>query len=302
MKKTVLLFLFLLMLGGLSAQQLVVKSISKQVFSESGGYFYPQFSPDGSFLLLTSVNYSGLKQVTLHNQQVRELNNDLGAGYNVRLSADGNTVMYSKVELVNRLRYNSLYTLSIASGEKKQLTTPARESVSSAFAADKPVYVKSKTLQRQGVSATELKPLITIEDRKMVVYSSTGRKVLDPVGNDASYIWPSFSPDGKKLLFTVAGRGTYVATADGKNPVALGKLNAPAWLNGNWVIGMNDLDDGGRVVESTLWAVSANGKLRQQLTTPANGIAMYPVATADGSKIAFNSERGEIYLMEVLIP
>ncbi len=302
MKKTVALFLFLLMLGGISAQQLVVKSISKQVFSEPGGYFYPQFSPDGSFLLLTSVNYSGLKQVTLHNQQVRELSNEQGAGYNARLSSDGSTVMYSKVELVNRLRYNSLYTLSIATGEKKQLTAPARESVSAAFAADKPVYVKSKSLQRQGVSATELKPLITIEDRKMVVYSAAGRNVLDPVGNDASYIWPSFSPNGKQLVFTVAGRGTYVAAADGKNPVSLGKLNAPAWLGSGWVIGMNDLDDGGRVVESTLWVVSANGKVRQQLTTPANGIAMYPVATADGSKIAFNSERGEIYLMEVLIP
>jgi Tol biopolymer transport system component len=242
------------------------------------------------------------KQVTLQNQQVRELSPDPGAGYNAQLSSDGSTILYTKIELVNRLRHNSLYTLSLTTGEKKQLTAPAREKVSPAFAADKPVFVKSKSLQRQGVASAEIKPLITIEDRKMVVYSASGRKVLDPLGNDASYIWPSFSPDGKKLLFTVAGRGTYVASADGKNPVSLGKLNAPVWLNAGWVIGMNDLDDGGRVVESMLWAVSVNGKVRQQLTTTDNGIAMYPAASADGRSIAFNSERGEIYLMEVQIP
>ena len=62
MRKTVLLLLFSGAITALSAQQLLVKSISKQTFSESGGYFYPKFSPDGSFLLLTSANYAGLKQ------------------------------------------------------------------------------------------------------------------------------------------------------------------------------------------------------------------------------------------------
>lgn len=299
MRKTVLLLLFSGVITALSAQQLLVKSISKQTFSESGGYFYPKFSPDGSFLLLTSANYAGLKQAFLANQQVRELSSDPGAGYNAQLSSDGSTILYTKIELVNRLRHNSLYSVSLATGDKKQLTAPARDQIAPAFAAGKPVYVKSKSLQRPGVAASELKPLVTIEDRKMVVYSSSGRKVLDPVGNDASYIWPSFSPDGSKLLFTVAGRGTYITTADGKNPVALGKLNAPVWLNAGWVIGMNDLDDGGRVVESTLWAVSVNGKIRQQLTASDQGVFMYPAASVDGRRIAFNSDRGGIYLMEI---
>jgi Tol biopolymer transport system component len=62
---------------------------------------------------------------------------------------------------------------------------------------------------------------------------------------------------------------------------------------------MNDLDDGGRVVESTLWAVSVNGKIRQQLTASDQGIFMYPAASVDGRRIAFNSDRGGIYLMEI---
>lgn len=300
MKKPLLLFFMVLFLSVLSAQQIVVQSISKQIFSESGGYFYPKFSPDGSFLLLTSVNYSGLKQVTLADEQIRELSDDPGAGYNVQLSADGNTVLYTKIEMVNRLRHNSLHSISISTGEKRELTKPGREAISPSFAVDQPVYVKSKTLQRAGVANAVLKPVLSIEDRKMVVYSASGRKVLDPAGGDASYIWPSFSPDGKKILFTVAGRGTFVCSADGRNMVSLGRLNAPVWLTQNWIVGMDDRDDGGRVVESTLWAVTINGKVRQQIPTPEGLIAMYPAASPDGKRIAFNSDRGEIYMVEIL--
>jgi Tol biopolymer transport system component len=300
MKKPILLFLLIVALSGLSAQQMVVQSISKLSFSESGGYFYPKFSPDAAYLLLTSASYSGLQQFTLADQQLRELSSDPGAGYNVQVSADGTRLLYTKIEMVDRLRYNSLQSLSLSTGEKRQLTAPGRDAIAPSFSTDKPVYVKSKALQREGVATAELKPVLTIEDRKMVVYSASGRKVLDPVGNDASYIWPSFSPDGKKILFTAAGRGSFVCTADGKNLVSLGRLNAPVWLNQNWVVGMNDRDDGGRVVESTLWAVTTNGKIRQQLPTPDGLIAMYPAVSPDGSKIAFNSDRGEIFMMQVI--
>lgn len=299
MKNPLLLLFFCAMPLMMLARELAVQPAVKQAFSESGGYFYPKFSHDGSFLLVSSANYAGIKQANLQSQEVRELSSDPGAGYSMQLSSDGTTLLYTKIELVNQLRHNSLRSLSVSSGENKQLSTPARDAIAPAFVADRPVYVKSRKLQRNGVATAEIKPILTIEDRKMVIYSGSGRKVLDPLGAGASYIWPSFSPDGKFLVFTAAGRGTYVCTVDGKNPVALGKLNAPVWLSDSWVIGMNDRDDGGRVVESTLWAVSTDGKVRRQLTTPEGVIAMYPAVSADRRTIAFNSDRGEIYLMNI---
>jgi Tol biopolymer transport system component len=300
MKNSLLLLFFYAMPLMLPAGELVVQPAVKQSFSGSGGYFYPKFSHDGSFLLVSSANYAGIKQVNLQRQEVRELSNDPGAGYAMQVSSDGTTILYTKIELINQLRHNSLRSLSVSSGEIKQLSSPARDAIAPAFVADRPVYVKSRKLQRNGVSTSELKPILTIEDRKIVIYTGAGRKVLDPLGADASYIWPSLSPDGKLLVFTAAGRGTYVSTVEGKNPVALGKLNAPVWLDENWVIGMNDRDEGGRVVESTLWAVSTDGKIRRQLITPTGVIAMYPAVSADRSTIAFNSDRGEIYLMNIL--
>jgi Tol biopolymer transport system component len=97
----------------------------------------------------------------------------------------------------------------------------------------------------------------------------------------------------------VAAYGTFVCDINGENPVSLKKLNAPTWLNNEWVIGMNDKDDGDQVITSEIIAVTINGKIRQTLTTPFAKIAMYPAASADGKQIAFNSEKGQIYIMNI---
>jgi len=293
------LLLFSFIFTAVSAQFIEVQLIEKQDVPVAGGAFYPKFSPDGSYLLLTSVNYSGLQKWEPASRKLQKLTDEPGAGYASRISEDGQEVLFTKIELVDRLRHNSLHSVSLVTGEKQKLTERGREAISPAFAGNRPVYVKSGRMQRGVVKQTELKPLLTIENRKMVLYSSAGRKVIDPLGNDASYIWPSISPDGSRILFTAAGRGTYVSTLSGKNVVALGKLNAPVWLTTGWVVGMDDRDDGGRVVESTLWAVSVDGKNKQQITATKEFIAMYPAASPDGSRIAFNTDKGEVYILNV---
>jgi len=125
--------------------------------------------------------------------------------------------------------------------------------------------------------------------------------VLTPNGEDKSYFWASVSPDGKHIVYTVAAYGTFVCNIDGTGAVSLGKLNAPVWINNLWVAGMNDLDDGDRIISSEIVAVSISGQLRQTLTTPQTKIAMYPSASADGTKIAFNSGEGRIYIMNIQI-
>lgn len=110
---------------------------------------------------------------------------------------------------------------------------------------------------------------------------------------------PVYPLDGKHIVYTVAAYGTFVCDINGENPVSLKKLNAPTWLNNEWVIGMNDKDDGDQVITSEIIAVTINGKIRQTLTTPFAKIAMYPAASADGKQIAFNSEKGQIYIMNI---
>jgi len=285
----------------LQAQQLVVLSTHKPAFSASGGHFYPKFSPDGNFMLTTRANYSGLYLYDFASDKMQQLNSEPGAGYQAQISDDGNTILYNRIELINNRRHNSLHAVTRADGSQKQLTAVSREPVTPRFAGNKPSWVQGKSMIRPQITTAEMRPVISIEDRKMVIYQGTTRKVLDPNGNDASYIWPSFSPDGKNIVYTVAGRGTFVCTVDGKRVRALGKLNAPVWLNNTRVVGMDDRDDGGRVVASELYVVTVDGKNRQLIPTPEGMIAMYPAVSPDGSRIAFNTDNGEIYILQVTI-
>lgn len=283
------------------AQKVDVQSIKVIGNAGNGGNYYPAFSPAGDYLLTTAVNYAGLKQYTFADKTFKTLTTDAGAGYGVQISSDGNTILYKKNEFVKNLRHSSLVSYSRVSGRQQQLVAPTREPITPRFAANKPQFVKGRTLVAANVTRAESAPVICIEDQKMVLYSSAGRKVLTPNGQQASYIWPSISPNGRNIVYTVAGKGTFVCRTDGSNPVGLGKLNAPRWINNQWLVGMDDKDDGQDIISSTLVAVNINGKLRQTIPTPSDKKAMYPAVSADGSRIAFNTDKGELYLMNITI-
>lgn len=298
MKKLLLFFLVLAQIA--LAQQVNVLSIEKIKASDTGGYFYPKISPDNQFILMTRGNYSGLYQYSPVSKSLKTLNEDPGAGYKVQISDDGNTVLYNKTELIRKLRHNSLISQTISNGEKKVLVAPTREQITGKMVNSNPVYVKNRSLVKSNsVKPTDNLYLITIENQKMVLYKNGVRAELTPSGANASYIWPSISPDNKNIVYTVTGKGTYVCSVTGKNVTSLGKLNAPSWAGNRYVVGMDDRDDGEKLISSSLIITSIDGKLRKKLETPTGINAMYPSASKDGSRIAFNTDRGEVYLMQV---
>ena len=298
MKKLLLFFLVIAQIA--LAQQINVLSIEKIKATDTGGYFYPKISPDNQFILMTRGNYSGLYQYSPVSKSLKTLNEDPGAGYKVQISDDGNTVLYNKTELIRKLRHNSLISQTISNGEKKVLVAPTREQITGKMVNSIPVYVKNRSLVKSNsVKPTDILYLITIENQKMVLYKNGVRAELTPSGANASYIWPSISPDNKNIVYTVTGKGTYVCSVTGKNVTSLGKLNAPSWAGNRYVVGMDDRDDGEKLISSSLIITSIDGKLRKKLETPTGINAMYPSASKDGSRIAFNTDRGEVYLMQV---
>ena len=296
-------FLLLFAISGqfIFAQQIQIQSIDQLKNTESSGLFHPAFSPSGDYLLATAENYAGLKLYSFSDKTIKTLTTDPGAGYGVQISADGNNIVYKKNEFVKNLKHTSLISFSRSNGKQTQLVSPTRELITPRFAANKPQYVVGRKLVRNNVTTTESTPVICIENQKMVMYSGNSRKVLTPNGEQASYIWPSISPDKKNIAYAVAGKGTFVCRIDGSNVKSLGKLNAPVWLNSKWLVGMDDKDDGQKMLSSSLIALTIDGKTRQTLSTPTGKMAMYPAASVDGSRIAFNTENGELYLMNIQI-
>lgn len=294
------LFLLLITIGQfILAQRVEIKSVQLLKGTEKGGYFHPVFSPNGAYLLSTAENYAGLNKHNFDNAEVSKLTNDAGAGYGVRISPDATTILFKKTEMKNNLRYTSLQQYSLSEKKQIKLEDATREKISPVFIGNKPAYIKGKSLI--GKAKTGNASYVNIEDQKMVLYSGNTRIVLTPNGADKSYFWASVSPDGKHIVYVVAARGAFVCNINGSNVMALGKLNAPVWLNNSWVVGMDDIDNGDHIVASQLVATTINGSVRQTLSTPSVKIAMYPSVSADRQKIAFNSGEGKIYIINFQI-
>ncbi len=297
MKK--ILLLFALMWQIVYAQQIDVLSVRVIEKTSNGGYYHPVFSPSNQFLLATDAGYKGLKMISFSDNEIKTITEEPGAGYGVRISNDGNTIVYKKNELIKNLKYSSLIVHTLKTGSEKQLVSRTRDQLTPAISDSKPFYVKGSKLNRKSISTDELIPVIQTEDRKLALYNGENRKVLTPNGANESYFWSSISPDFEKIVYTVAGKGTFVCDINGTNVKSLGKLSAPKWLNNNWLIGMDDKDNGQELISSVIVAVTADGKNRQALTVQEEVKAMYPSASPDAKQIAFCTDNGQLFLINI---
>lgn len=298
-KHQMLSMLALIAVITVTAQKIEVQSVTQIESTSAGGYYYPNFSPSGEYLLTTTVDYTGLKQYDLNSQSFSTINQDAGAGYKPQISEDGQTILSRKTSFVENRRMNTLQSYSLVTTKQQQLIAPTRDQITPQFSVNKPTYIKGNKLLRPNVTTTELKTVVTIENQKMVLYNTKGRKELTPNGADLSYYWPAISPDGQKIVYTVARKGTFVCRIDGTQVKSLGKLNAPKWIDNTWVVGMDDKDDGHEVISSSLIAITVDGKSRQELAVPVGVLPMYPAISKDGKRIAFNTPKGVLYLLQI---
>ncbi len=294
------LFFFMFFVCGSFAQTQIIEVISVKPVETTtgGGFFHPVFSPSADYLLCTQMNFKGLKQVSLADGKISTLTEATGAGYRPVISDDGLSVAHRDVQLMKNRKFTALRMITLSDRKSKELIAPTRETFTPAFSDSELFFVKATKLNRKSVPVAKLKPIVQIEDRKMVVYAGNIRSIICPNGETESYIWPSFSPDGKMLVYTVAGKGTFISSADGKNVQSLGKLSAPKWLNNRIIIGMDDKYFGQELISSELIAVSIDGKNRQIL---AGDKAIYPAASFDGRKIAYSNNDGQLFIMNINI-
>ena len=278
----------------------------RQLPADMGTFYFPTVSPQGDYLLVSDTGYKGLVKIDLATNKKVVLSTASSAGYYPSISSDGKKIAFREDSYQNNLRYVSVKSLDLSSSKvvAKEEMKPCRNfsGMQMANGLLKIAQGKKETLKKMERAAGRMSepPMLVIEDMLMVIYKNGIRTEIVPNGKDKTYIWASISPDGKKIVYTVTTPPvcTYVCDMDGKNPVALGQLNAPQWLGNNCVIGMNDKDDGHVVTSSSVEVVSIDGKVRRRLT-PDSMKAMYPSASADGKVVAFHTLAGEIYVMNI---
>ena len=278
MKKSFLLIGLVISLMA-SAQVLDVKSVQKLQIPE-GDVKVAGISPDGSYILLTNNTHTGLQKYQLATGETQVLSSAPGAGYNVQIADDGQSVMFREKTLNrNHLYKSKLVVRNLNKSLNKTLALPTRD------------FSKLNVAGQLQMG----RPAVNIQNQQIVLTIGGTSTVLSPCGADKSYIWPSVSPDAQHILFYVCGQGAYVCDMNGNNVQFLGHdLRAPKWYNNQIIIGMNDKDNGEFTISSEIVAVNLQGQ-KQVLTSGIN--AMYPYA-ANG-KIVCSGLNGETYLIEV---
>lgn len=303
-------FVFFIALSSLAfGQQIKVDKLNQITSLNQGEFYYPQFSPDNSKLFFTTANYNGIKFYDFNSGKIETVTDAAGAGYGFVFTSDSKDIVYRTYTMDKIRKIYSLVEQNLASKETKVLE------------ADKPaMYPPQKTgidkisysLNNQ-VTSIELKasdktlskstesPFVYIDNSKIILYKNGEKIELAPLG-DGNYIWPSVSPDGKSIVFTLAGRGTYICDLNGKIVSELGYANAPQWApDGKWILYMVDKDNGKKVTSSDIYASSIDGKTKIQLTDTKDIFEMYPVWSPDGKKAAFSTEDGQIFIADLNI-
>ena len=291
--------LFALALGfsmSAMAQVLNVTSVEKVNLPENAAV--AAISPQGDYLLLTSATNQGLTKLDLTNGQTQVLSTAVSAGHNVKISPDGQTVLFREGSFNEKhLRFSSLKSVNLATGASQVLVKPTRDlqgydiDATSAGVVNKGKY-SSKAI---GNAKAQKLPVMSVNKGQLMITINGKTRQLSPNGTQYSYMWASLSPDGTKVLFYQAAHGTYVCNLDGSNVQKVGKMRAPVWYDDQTIVGMMDLDDGEFIYASTIVAATLDGKT--QTLTGDDVIAMYPHAT-DG-KIAFSTPAGEAYIINV---
>ena len=310
MKKLLLTIIVLLTCSIMAIGQTISVLETKNITNISEGEFYhPKFSPDGSKIFFTQANYKGIYFVNLDDNTLIQLNNEVGAGYEFNFSQN-NLIYYRTDSYVNGRKYSSLKSIDVITkavqlivADKRFLSTPQYlgNNTISYTVNNKLQSFAQKNVKYKTQLTSETKPYVEIENCKIAVDISGSKNILTPAGN-GNYIWPSVAPDNSKLLFTVAGKGTYVSDLNGNILSDLGYANYPRWSpDGKWISYMVDKDNGLTVTSSDIYITSADGEKKFQITDTKDVFEMYPDWSPKGDQLVLNSYDGKIILIKLKI-
>jgi len=291
----------LLLTAGLlsSAQIVTVKSCDKVALPQGTLATTPTISPDGTFVVYSQLNGRGLESVDIASGKTVKLT-DNGSSYNLTITGDGNNVIFrQKTVNKNGLAYTALKSVNAKGGAEKTLVKPTRNLEGVSVNGSNVTAVEKRKARNKNLAGAKAVSQTTVSiDRGHLNVTVDGKtKTIDPQGR-SSYLWPQLSPDGKKIVYYAAYMGCFVCNLDGSNPVSLGELRAAKWLDNNTVVGMLDKDNGSEITSSEIIAKTIDGKA--QRLTPSQMIALYPSVNADGSKVAFVSASGELYVLNIV--
>ncbi len=287
------------------AQEVTVVGVEAVTTLEQGAFYYPVVNNDDSKIIFSSENYRGLWLLDNNSGEIRKINDYYNAGYEPKFT-ETNNIIHRKDNFKNNRRFISIYEYNIFERREIAIKNELRDIAQIKIVNGKEInYSLNKELieingdNKLSKIASNYLPEVMIENSDLVLYKNGERKVINPKG-EGNYLWASVSPNGNELLFTFAGKGSFITDLTGEVISELGYAHYPQWSNdGKWILYMKDYDDGEKVIESDLFVYSTASGSEYKITDTKNAHEMYPVWTKSNNNVYCNSTDGIIYKIEL---
>ncbi len=298
MRSAIALVLCLLPL--LSPAQPKIVRVETLPLGKSRSWSQPRWSPDGKTIYYTASDFDGIWAYSTASGKSVQITTDKASGYGFTISPDGARIAWRRTlsGVLPGERLQEAVVGNVAGGGSTILSSGKSVSLP-AFVRSDVVYSVGNRVEgvTAGAQPAGTVAILGIEETKIAVLRDGVKSFIDPLGN-GSYVWPSLSPDGSKLLAYEMDRGTFVSDADGSHAVRVGRRDAPVWTrDGRWVIYMADSDDGHAIRSSEIAYVSPDGKVSGNLTSTSHTIEMYPQCSPVADAIVCSTLEGEILVI-----
>lgn len=275
MKKTILTVFAAVSVLGASA--LTVSPAVK--INTAGAAHNPVLSPDGTTMLFSSDNHTGLKALKLSDSSIITLDEAPGAGFNPIFSTDGSKVYYQTAKLIDGLLHRDVRAYDLLTQKSERISEMSREDADMLKISGKHDYV---TAGFEG---------ITISSKGIT-------KTLNPIEEAHSYLWASLSPDGSKIAFVEPFQGVFVSDTNGENLIKVSsKGDFPAWAGDNLLTFTVSHDDGYIILDSTLKIHDLTTGITVDLT--GEDVKVGESSSSSNGTVVYSTLEGEIYLFNV---
>ncbi|MBD3409785.1 MAG: hypothetical protein GF419_06215 [Ignavibacteriales bacterium] len=276
-------------------------------------FMAPEYSPDGTYLAFTAENYRGVWIRSTATGEVRQLSDDLAAGFDMQWSNDSKDILHRAAVYQDKRRYDAAIRTSVT-GEEEPLTNfqigmpfPPRwidGDRKALLLGENGIEIAptGKKISDEAARANA-KPVVGWMADKIALIQPDGTyELIEPIEGER-VLNPELSPDGESVVFEIMGGDVYVMRLDDRSLVNLGEGDHPTFSpDGAYVAYTRSEDDGYRYLASEIYVVGADGAGLTKLTDTPDRLERHPDFSPDGTRLAFSAiDDGGVYELTIVI-